>query len=308
MKHIVFYSGGIGSWATVKRVVKKHGVKDLILLFTDTLIEDKDLYRFLIETSQEIFNIDCRDLIKMTEDIPDVSHKTMNLRKTYLMDLSDKVSKRLSQFKWIADGRDPWDIFKDVRWIGNSRIAQCSHMLKQDMSAKWLEGTYSPDECVLYLGIDWTEEHRTKAPTKNWRPYTVGFPMCEEPYLTKDEMLESLEELGVKIPRLYEMNFSHNNCGGFCVRAGQGHFINLLKQNPELYRYHEDKEKEMRNFLNKDVSILRRTRNKVRQNLTLEQLRRIHETGQEIDMIDIGGCGCFIQYEEVDKQWVNIKH
>lgn len=256
MKHIVFYSGGIGSWATAKRVIKEYGKENTVLLFTDTLIEDSDLYRFIDETVKE-------------------------------MDV---------EFVRIEDGRTPWEVFKDVRYLGNSRLAQCSHILKQKTSEKWLKDNFKPDECKLYLGIDWTEEHRTEAPRKHWHPYQVNFPMCEEPFVSKDEMINELENLGIDQPRLYKMGFSHNNCGGFCVRAGQGHFANLLKQMPDLYKYHENKEEEMRKFLNKDVSILRRTRNGERFNLTLKQLREEIETDQtdSIDMNDIGGCGCFV--------------
>jgi hypothetical protein len=260
VKHIVFYSGGIGSWMTAKRVIAQHGKEDVILLFTDTLIEDEDLYRFIDETVKE-------------------------------MD---------AEYVRIEDGRTPWEVFKDVRYLGNSRLAQCSHILKQKTADKWLKAHFKPEEATLYLGIDWTEEHRKKAPVKNWAPYKVEFPMCEEPYLTKQDMLDELERLGIAIPRLYKMGFSHNNCGGFCVRAGQAHFLNLYKQMPDLYKYHEAKEQEMREFLGKDVSILRRTRNGERINLTLRQLREEIETNQmeQIDMFDIGGCGCFVNYEE----------
>lgn len=256
MKHIVFYSGGIGSWATAKRVINVHGKENVILLFSDTLIEDEDLYRFIDETVKE-------------------------------MDV---------EYIRIEDGRTPWEVFEDSRYLGNSRVAPCSHILKQKISKKWLKENYKPEECVLYLGIDWTEEHRTNAPRKNWSPYRVEFPMCEKPFVTKDEMIAELELLGIEQPRLYKMGFSHNNCGGFCVRAGQGHFANLLKQMPDLYKHHEEKEQEMRELLDKDVSILRRTKNGERFNLTLKQLRQELEANQteEIDMDDIGGCGCFV--------------
>lgn len=255
MKHIVFYSGGIGSWMTAKRVIAQHGKENVILLFTDTLIEDEDLYRFIEETVKE-------------------------------MDV---------EYVRIEDGRTPWEVFKDVRYLGNSRLAQCSHILKQKTADKWLKAHFQPEEVILYLGIDWTEEHRTKAPVKNWAPFKVEFPMCEEPYLSKQDMLDELKRLGIEIPRLYKMGFSHNNCGGFCVRAGQAHFLNLYKKLPDLYKYHEKKEEEMRQFLGKDVSILRRTRNGERINLTLRQLREEIESNQmeQIDMFDIGGCGCF---------------
>lgn len=258
VKHIVFYSGGIGSWYAAKRVIDKYGTENVILLFSDTLIEDEDLYRFLDETSN---------------------------------DFGVKITR-------IEDGRTPWEVFKDVRWLGNSRLAQCSHLLKQKTAEKWVKDNFQPDECVLYLGIDWTEEHRTKSPVKNWSPYKVEFPMCEEPYLTKEEMLNELDRKGIEIPRLYKMGFSHNNCGGMCVRAGQAHFINLLKTMPDRFEWLEKYEKEMQEYLDRDVTILTRIVKGERQNLSLEQLRKEFQSNnfKQLDLFDFGGCGCFVNY------------
>ena len=97
--HVVFYSGGISSWATAKRVAKKHGTKNLKMLFTDTLIEDKDLYRFLDESAENVGG----ELIK------------------------------------IADVRTPWQVFKDVRLVGNSRLDPCSRILKRELATKWVK-------------------------------------------------------------------------------------------------------------------------------------------------------------------------
>jgi len=254
MKHIVFYSGGIGSWATAKRVIAKHGTKDTILLFTDTLVEDEDLYRFIDQTVEEMG----------------------------------------VEYHRVADGRTPFEVYRDERYLGNSRIAPCSHKLKQDTANKWIAGNFQPNECILYLGIDWTEEHRTTAPRKNWHPYRVEFPMCEEPYVTKEEMLGELKRLGIETPRLYRMGFAHNNCGGFCCRAGQGHYANLLKQIPERFAYYEEKEEEMRRFLDKDVAMMKKTKDKKTFPYTLRQLRQDIEASEVIDTNDIGGCGCFV--------------
>lgn len=260
MKHVVMYSGGIGSWMAAKRVVEAHGKENVILLFTDTLIEDEDLYRFLRETSEDL---GC-------------------------------------QLVWLKDGRDPWEVFHDVKWIGNSRIAQCSHLLKQKVAAKYVYGNFEPDEVILYVGIDWSEIHRLPSIVKHWEPYTIAAPMAEEPYLDKKDMIKALNQAGIRTPHLYDLGFSHNNCGGFCVRAGQAHFINLLKTIPERYKYHEEKEQEMREYLGRDdVSILKRTvKGKVEQ-LTLRKLREEWETGlgTQIDMFDVGGCGCFVTEE-----------
>ena len=43
IKHLVMFSGGVGSWAAAKRVVERHGTEGVVLLFADTLIEDEDL-------------------------------------------------------------------------------------------------------------------------------------------------------------------------------------------------------------------------------------------------------------------------
>lgn len=259
MKHIIMYSGGVGSWMTAKRVIAQHGKENVMLLFSDTLIEDEDLYRFIDET---VLRFDV-DLVK------------------------------------LADGRDPWQVFKDNRWIGNSRIAQCSHLLKQKISYQYIETNFKPEDVTLYVGIDWTEIHRLPSIVKHWLPYKVLAPMTEAPYMDKQDMFRELRKDGIRFPRLYDMGFAHNNCGGFCVRAGQGHFVNLLKNMPERYKYHEEKEEEMRQYLGReDISILTRTVKGEEQSYTLRQLREDWENGLgcQIDIFDIGGCGCFAQY------------
>lgn len=259
MKHIVFFSGGIGSYFTAKRVIEAVGKENTLLLFTDTLMEDSDLYRFMNETVQLL---GC-------------------------------------EFISIADGRTPWDIFEQEQFIGNSKFANCSKYLKQRMSKRWLKKNYKPSECILYLGIDWTEEHRTKAPIKNWHPYEVRFPMCNEPFLTKQEMIDSLKDEGIEIPRLYKLGYAHNNCGGFCVRGGQGHFKHLLETQPDLYKFHEDKEQALsKSILEKTGekrSILKKIVKGETVFLTLKELReQIEKEPSQIDMFDIGGCGCFV--------------
>lgn len=253
MKHLVLYSGGLGSYFTTKRIVES-GVKkeDIILLFTDTKIEDEDLYRFLKESTEKL-------------GIP----------------LTD-----------YSDGRTVWDVFKDVKYLGNSRLDPCSRVLKREMSRKFIK-QFSPEEVIIYLGYDWTELHRYEKAEKAWLPYIIKSPLCEPPYIDKDEMKNMIELDGIKLPRLYEMGFAHNNCGGGCVKAGIGHFAMLLEKFPERFTVWENKEEEIRQSLGKDVSILRRTKNGIRSNFTLKQLREEKESLSNNELCDIGGCGCF---------------
>ncbi|WP_144240485.1 hypothetical protein [Paenibacillus sabinae] len=282
-----------------KRDADANGTDDMVLLFTDTLIEDKDLYRFMIESAAYLFKLPKPlHLISRCSSIPDVD-KDIDVRKVYLAELAAATTAYIPQLRWISDGREPWEVFRDRRWIGNSRVAQCSEELKQKLSRNWVKDRYKPGDAVIYFGIDWTEMHRIEGIEKGWSPYECRFPMTEQPYLYKSDMLHGLKRYGIKAPRLYNMGFAHNNCGGFCVRGGQGHFINLLQENRELYLYHEAQELEMQEYLGRpDVTILTRTVKGQEESLSLRKLREEWDTGlglqTRIDLGDIGGCGCYI--------------
>src|SRR5690606_35946081 len=153
----------------------------------------------------------------------------------------------------IADGRDPWRVFHDVRFLGNTRVDPCSRILKRDLIRRWLEEHCDPAETVIYLGMDWTEMHRYERAAEAWKPWRAEAPMTEPPMLTKDDMLDWLRREGIEPPRLYKMGFPHNNCGGFCVKAGQAHFALLWRTMPERYLYHEQREQELRAYLGRDV-------------------------------------------------------
>lgn len=231
-RHVVQFSGGIGSWAAAERVVAEHGTDNLVLLFADTLVEDQDLYRFMAEAVERI-------------GVP--------------------VTR-------VADGRTPFEIFRKRRFLGNSRLAPCSEFLKQIPCRRWLETHADPADTVLYLGIDWSEQHRAPAIERGWAPWTVAFPMCARPYLTKEAMLDQARRAGLAPPRLYALGFGHNNCGSLCVRGGQRHWARVLEVFPERYAEAERQEKQLRAELG-DVAILRdRTGGRSRP-LTLSEFR-----------------------------------
>jgi len=256
MKHIVMFSGGIGSWGAARAVAARHGTEHLTLLFSDTLIEDEDLYRFIDQAAASIGG----------------------------------------RFVKIADGRTPWEVFKAERFIGNSLVDPCSKILKRNLMRKWLEDNCDPRDTTVYLGIDWTEIHRIERASERWSPWNVQAPLCEKPYYSKSELLAQLNEAGIEPPRLYSMGFPHNNCGGFCVKAGQAHFRRLLKEFPERYLEHERKEQELREFLNRDVSIMKdRTGGKTKP-LSMRQFRErlLVSDGSDFDAFEWGGCGCAV--------------
>ena len=267
MKHVVMFSGGIGSWACAKRVAEKYGTEYLYLVFSDVkghnpsvhVGEDEDTYRFI----------------------------------------DDAVANIGGQYIYLNAGKDIWEVFKDKRYLGNSRLANCSHELKQKPARKWLEDNCDPEDTIVYVGIDWTETHRLPSIVKNYLPYKAEAPLTEKPYLAKPQLIAWAKDEGLEVPRLYGLGFAHNNCGGGCVRAGQGQFKKLLHLMPERYAEWENQEQKMRDYLGRDVSILKQQRDGETKYITLRELRKqVTSEPSLIDDFDLGGCGCFVDFDD----------
>lgn len=247
-QHVVMFSSGAGSWAAAQRVAEQHGTKNLTLLFSDVSMEDEDNYRFLIDAAADIYGV----------TMPKWWHHPWNSRRRTV---NGRALALLPGLVVVKDGRDIWQVFKDDAFLGNTRLANCSKFLKQRPARAWLDANRDPATTTVYVGIDWSEQHRLAAVVRNYLPYRAEAPLCEAPYLDKDAILGDLRARGVKPPRLYDLGFAHANCGGGCVRAGQGQFAHLLKVMPDRYLWWEENEQDLRDHLDKDVSILRdRTR------------------------------------------------
>lgn len=254
MKHVVMWSGGITSWATARHVIAEHGTASTTLLFADTLVEDEGLHAFNEAASAQL-------------GVP--------------------ITR-------VADGRDPWQVFEDKRWLGNTRIAQCSMELKLKPCENWLEANAGPADTTLYVGIDWTETERLPAIVRGWAPWTVDAPLTRPPFRDKRQFLAEARDAGLPVPRLYRLGFAHNNCGGACVKGGQAQWVRLLEVFPERYARAERAEDKMRALLGKDVSILRDRTGGDTKPLTLAALRaRVEDRPDQLDLFDEGGCGCF---------------
>lgn len=256
--HVVQFSSGIGSWATARRVAERHGTDGLVLLFADTRDEDPDNYRFAIDAAANI-------------GVP---------------------------LTTVADGRDVKQVMRDERFLGNSRIAPCSKLLKQVPCRNWLKANTDPADAVLYVGIDWTELHRTPAIRAGWAPYPVEFPMTEAPYIDKNAMQAMARAEGLEPPSMYRDGYPHANCGGCCVRQGQAGWALTLRVHPDRYAAMESFENEMRDELG-DVAMLRDRAGGETRPLTLAALRqRIESAPQQdalFDAYDFGGCGCLTE-------------
>jgi 3'-phosphoadenosine 5'-phosphosulfate sulfotransferase (PAPS reductase)/FAD synthetase len=256
VRHLVLFSGGACSWAAAKRVVERHGTDGVVLLFADTMMEDEDLYRFIDQAAANVG----APLVR------------------------------------IADGRTPWQVMRDERMMGGGFLGAdpCSRILKRELLNKWQKENCDPETTTIHIGLDWTEQHRIDRVQERCKPWRFNAPMAERPLLSKADMLAWMTSEGIEPPRLYKMGFAHNNCGGFCVKAGQAQFERLYRTMPDRYRQHERAEAETRAVVG-DYTILTYQRSGKRIPITLREFReRIEAQPDLFDAGDWGGCGCAI--------------
>jgi hypothetical protein len=270
VKHVVNFSGGLCSFWAAKRVAERFGTSDMVLLFADTLIEDPDLY---------IFNEQC------------ARHLGVPITR---------VSREMT----------PWELFRKEGMIGNDRAPICSIRLKREVLDEWMGQHFMEMamNAIMYIGFDWTEQHRLDSMRKEKPFWKIEAPMIDEPVWDKCRMRLETERLGILIPLLYLQDFPHNNCGGACVRAGISHWVHLLKVRPATYAEWERQE-ELTNLEfqargkckpGQTFSILQDRRGGKRRPLSLKEVRARVAAGEEFDRHDWGGCGCGAQYDQPD--------
>lgn len=202
------FSGGKSSFAVAAWVKENFPNDNILLYFTDTLWEDDDLYRFNDKVSHKL-------------ELPLLTHSL---------------------------GINPPQLMVKQRFMANNRAGTCSQELKIKVSMrylkkgvippieKWLNKQYLKSDsfvqdAILYFGIGFDEMHRAGPIEVNWKPFKVQFPLIDHD-IDKDALLQ---KYGIRQPRLYDLNFVHNNCAGRCVKAGQGHFQNLLARRERDY-------------------------------------------------------------------------
>lgn len=258
-EHVIFFSGGVCSFLAAHRVLQSVSSKRCLLLFCDTHVEDEDCYRFIAEAAQFL---NCRLQI-------------------------------------ISDGRTPWQVFRHERIIGNNFADPCSRHLKRRLARRWLNEHCDPAHTTLYLGLAWYERHRIDKNQRAWHPWTTNYPMVADPLLDHCEMLAAVKAVGLTPPRLYELGFNHNNCGGACVKAGKANWRLLLEKLPWRYAGHEEEERNLREYLQADVSILTTLVDGEKRPYTLEEFRyHCKAYPMEARDEDWGGCACMLDPEE----------
>lgn len=298
--HVVKLSGGAASAVTDALVVEEAGPRGIVeRVFTDTLIEDNDLYRFLIQWCGRMEGVDTSDLLPLALNLPQVWEDDAG-RKAALSHLRMRATARLTRLHWLADGRHPFDVFFAKGLMGGNRADPCSEILKRTLSDTYIARLWSPETAILYVGIGHGERHRfvggkgKRGIVNLMRPWECRSPLVERPDLHKPAMLAFIRSLGIEPPRLYAQGYPTNNCGGACVKAGHAWWIHLLNTNRAYYLWWERMEEQFRRLTGKDVAILRDRRGGRTRPLTLCRLRETVESQSDLTALLVAsdrGCG-----------------
>jgi len=262
IEHIVMFSGGAGSFETWRRVTAKHGTgPNVVALLADTRSEADDWHAFVEACHRHIGG----ELVVLTH------------------------------------GLDLWELAQQQRMIPNTRVDFCSRILKREPLRRWVEENADPATATIYLGFDWTEEHRLERARGPWEPWTIAAPLCEPPFLSKGDIIGRIDQAGIPMPAAYTTGMPHNNCLKYgCVKGGQAYWKRILDHHPEVYARSERAENEVRVSLGKDVAILRDRRGGTTKPLTLADFRARFEADELalFDKEDFGSCSCMTEEGE----------
>lgn len=134
MNVIAATSGGLGSFGANVRAVEKYGAENVTALFTDVLMEDQDVYRFLVESCE-----------------------ALGIR-----------------LEIVAEGRTPWEVAHDQGFIPNNMVPLCSRILKIEPARRWVEANAPDALLVYGIGWDEAHRagpiEEAQAPREVWCP------------------------------------------------------------------------------------------------------------------------------------------
>lgn len=265
MIYLVQCSGGLTSYKALQRTLEKYGKEHTHAYFADTKQEDPTTYQFIAD-QEKYFGI---------------------------------------EIERVIDGRTIWDVWKERKCItlrlpSGADVAPCSMILKREAIEKLITARYAPGTYTRVFGYEWSEIDRMRRLEEDIYPEKAWFPLAEPPYMDKCHIANELGAIGIAIPVLYELGFEHNNCGGGCVKAGQAHWAHLWFTLPDRYLLWEEKEEEFRQYIGKDVAILKDRRGGQAKPMSLKTFRERLEAGDtNYDKSDWGGCGCFAPMKQL---------
>lgn len=125
-----------------------------------------------------------------------------------------------------VDYEDTWDVWERERYLVNFRGAPCTRALK-----RWPAEEFQRPDDVLVFGYtaDKMDMNRAVRLAKAFPELHIRTPLIERG-LTKEACLALVEAAGIRIPAMYLLGFSNNNCIP-CVKATSPNYWAAMRLN-----------------------------------------------------------------------------
>lgn len=309
---IVLFSGGLSSFAVAHHLKTEYPNDNIVLYFTDTLWEDEDLYRFIYEVSNKL-------------ELPMLVHsKGM-----------DPVQLMIKQHILFNNRFGQCSLQLKMKTSSNFIKKGIKPEFESWHNKEYLKDDNFIENATLYFGISFDEFHRTEAITKNWKPFDVEFPLCKM-FFDYDELLKQYDiDKPRMYLKGFTHNNCKGRCvkagkGHYkllynedrktfdeineiehyiSLYVGAYHLIRkeykdddykmaeyLLKQNEEeMNKWHDSNYSYKPNlhFINSENTPT------MMKSTSLKDLKQTMKLNTSLDLFneEIGGCGCFVDYD-----------
>ena len=195
----------------------------------------------------------------------------------------------------LNQGKDIWDVF-DEHGVMRMQNGACkaSIELKQKPLDAFTHSSFAPDEVVVAVGMSSTESDRQSRLTRRIEPYQILAPLNVSPRLSECEIVAELARYGLPESMAYNLGYTHDNCKGGCVLAGQAQWVGLLSDDPEHFAYCERRETPF--YERTGFTVLKDRRGGETKSYPLSQLRADREAGRKFRFRTSwrSTCGCMM--------------
>ena len=139
--------------------------------------------------------------------------------------------------KWIGRGitilkndkyKDHFEVFEKEKYLNGIKGARCTTELKKKLRIKYQR----PDDIHMF-GYTLEEKHRAEK-FESFNPELFVDWILISKEITKENCLGMLWQSGIKLPKMYDLGYNHNNCIG-CVKGGKGYWNKIRKDFPEHF-------------------------------------------------------------------------
>lgn len=154
---------------------------------------------------------------------------------------------------------DTWGVWESRRYIAGIAGAPCTLELK-----KSVRENYERDGDLQVFGFDSTEEGRAERFAANQPEVAIWCPLIDS-RTPKKLCFYMLGDAGIKLPAMYELGYSNNNCIG-CPKGGAGYWNKIRRDFPAVFERMAKLEREL------GAQICKATIDGKRQRVSLDEL------------------------------------